>query len=391
MQRNARRTLLLLLVGTVFAMVLAEAGAWLAFRRSVDALAVSESDLFYYFDPAGKRRLIPSRTGYARMWNDDGKAEFVINALGFRGPEISLEKPAGVARVLFLGDSITFGSRTPLEDTFVDVIRRRLEREEAGRYEVINGAVADIGLAEEEEVLREKGIGIAPDLVVLGWYLNDARPPVGFPEETIYRNPVIRWFERSALLRHSYFAGMVYESIRQALISRQVALMERGSVRFGWVERYKAQRWRNSLFAFDQLVDEARFDWGDGWNADSRAEMFERIREMRDFVEDHDARFALIAFPAHPQVETSVESPLVDEPQRALAMFAREEAIPLLDILPALKPRVGEHLFWDQCHYTPHGNQIVGDVILKWLRETGLLQGSDGGSVTARPRNESIE
>src|SRR6185436_18555330 len=42
-------------------------------------------------------------------FHEGNKVEHVTNSAGFRGPEISIAKPENTVRVLFLGDSITFG------------------------------------------------------------------------------------------------------------------------------------------------------------------------------------------------------------------------------------------------------------------------------------------
>jgi len=59
-----------------------------------------------------------------------------INSLGFRGPEVSLG--AARPRVLFIGDSFTYGDGVDEESTLPAHVARRLGR----RAEVLNGGVA---------------------------------------------------------------------------------------------------------------------------------------------------------------------------------------------------------------------------------------------------------
>lgn len=93
----------------------------------------------------------------------------------YRNREISSKtKP----RVLFLGDSITFGDYLPEEETFV----RRVETlsvNGARPLETVNAGIGAIGLQNALSILMEMGIGIDPDVVVIGFYLNDFRPPPG--------------------------------------------------------------------------------------------------------------------------------------------------------------------------------------------------------------------
>ncbi|MBI5241924.1 MAG: SGNH/GDSL hydrolase family protein [Elusimicrobia bacterium] len=373
--RTPRRSqaLLLVLAGTVLALGLGEALCRWSFRKDVAALAFSESDLFYYTDREGFRRNIPNRTGYERLWNDHGRAEFRINSLGFRGPDLRLEKPAGTFRILFLGDSITLGGRLPEDVIWVSRVARAL----GPGYEAANAGASDVGLVEEERTLREAGLKIAPDLVVLGWYLNDGRPPVGFPDEVVFRHPVIRWFNRQAWLRKSHLAAFIYEKTRQTVVRRQLRLMDASNHRFEWAGDYMAGRWAADPAAFESLVRKARFDWGDAWDERSLAGMADRIVGLRDLAAGRGARFAVVMLPVHAQVYTGAASPLTDLPQRRLGERLRQAGIPVLDLLAHLRPHVRTHpsekVFYDQCHYTPDGNGVVADAILRFLRQERLL------------------
>ncbi len=349
------------------------AGEWLAriaFRRNVEALKFSGSDLYYYYDRAGYRRNIPNKIGYERMWNGQGKAEFRMNSLGFRGPEISPVKPAGAFRVLFLGDSITIGGRLPEDVTYVNRVRRALAAE--GRFEVINAGAGDVGLYEEERTLRHEGIGVRPDLVVLCWYLNDARPPIGFPEETIYRNSFIRWFNTHPSVQKSYLAGFLYDTIRKSLVERRLARDHR----FDWIPRYRSGRWVHDLTTFLVMVQEARYDWGDAWNDGSIAWMGRKIVLLRDFAAARGARFAVVMMPLGAQVFNDTGSPLVDKPQQDLSAYLDRNGVPFLDLLPLLRRQAKTAkgpIFYDQCHYTPYGNGVVARDILGFLRRSRLL------------------
>ena len=229
--------------------------------------------------------------------------------------------------------------------------------------EAVNAGASDVGLAEEERTLRENGLAIRPDLVVLGWYLNDARPPVGFPDEVVFKHPVISWFNRQAWLRKSRLAGLIYEKTRQVVVRRQLKLKDARNLRFEWTSDYMAGRWAGDPAAFESLVRKARFDWGDAWDQRSLAWMADRIIMLRDLAASRGARFAVVMLPVHAQVYAGFASPLVDQPQRKLGQRLRAAGIPALDLLSLLRPYArahpGQKVFYDQCHYTPDGNGVV--------------------------------
>jgi lysophospholipase L1-like esterase len=94
------------------------------------------------------------------------------NALGLRGPEAAPLPPAGVQRVLVLGDSFAFGYGVEDEESFP----RRLEarwRAEGRAVEVLNAAVPGYSADHHLVVLRERGFALAPDLVLVALCEND--------------------------------------------------------------------------------------------------------------------------------------------------------------------------------------------------------------------------
>ena len=337
------------------------------FQKNIEELKFSRSDLYYYYDRAGYRHNLPNSVGYERMWNDQGKAEFRINSFGFRGPEIPAEKPAGTTRIFFLGDSITLGGRLPEDEPFVSRVGKALSAVGSTRYEVVNAGVGDVGLYEEEDTLKNQGLKVHPDTVVLCWYLNDARPPIGFPEEVVYDNRLIRWFNDHPIFEKSYLAGFVYDSIRKSLVAKHLYRDHR----FDWTQPYMAGKWATDADEFLNVVHLARYDWGDAWNEKSMKWMEERIRDLKELCEAKGIRFVVVAMPEHAQVYARFKSPVVDQPQDELAAFAEKNGIKLLNLLPLLRLEAKEQLFYDNCHYTPRGNEVVARLILDFLRRSG--------------------
>jgi len=94
------------------------------------------------------------------------------NALGLRGPDAAPRAPAGVERVLVLGDSFAFGYGVEDEEGFP----RRLEarwRAEGRAVEVLNAAVPGYSADHHLVYLRERGFALAPDLLLVALCEND--------------------------------------------------------------------------------------------------------------------------------------------------------------------------------------------------------------------------
>lgn len=97
-----------------------------------------------------------------------------INPLGLRDYEYPLKKRKGTLRILVLGDSITFGEGVWLEETFAKRLEKDLQEFPNKKIEVINAGVCGYNTLEEYLYLRERGIKLDPDIVIIAFYLNDA-------------------------------------------------------------------------------------------------------------------------------------------------------------------------------------------------------------------------
>lgn len=136
------------------------------------------------------------------------EVEYRINALGLRGPETRVGKPAGVRRVVVLGDSIAFGYWVAEQDAFPRQLETLLNAStRAERVEVLGFGVPGYNLEQEIETLRVKALAFAPDVVVVAFCLNDLEGVFSYELGLVQdraerrRSPLGR--ARDVLLEHS--------------------------------------------------------------------------------------------------------------------------------------------------------------------------------------------
>jgi lysophospholipase L1-like esterase len=99
---------------------------------------------------------------------------FTVNDLGMRGRNVARLKPAGVTRVLFVGDSVTFGISVSDSETYPAVVESLLSADRSlDSVEVLNAGVAGYGAYWEKQALFRSGFSSDPDLVVVGYCVND--------------------------------------------------------------------------------------------------------------------------------------------------------------------------------------------------------------------------
>jgi lysophospholipase L1-like esterase len=148
-------TILMLLAGEVAARMF---GAPLIMPRWVESA------------PYGIRKQIGNIRG--EIVTPHYRHKFDTNSKGFRGTrEYAVPKPAKVFRIITLGDSVVDGYGVEDDQTFSALLERKLSAQRP--TEVANLGIAGFSTAEELIQLQNVGLELQPDLVVLGYFVND--------------------------------------------------------------------------------------------------------------------------------------------------------------------------------------------------------------------------
>ena len=123
-----------------------------------------------YTDYRNKRNL-----SERAVWRGAYDYRWTTNSQGFRGTsEYRVPKPAGVTRVLVLGDSFTFGLGVADDETWPALVERRLRSMCASTtLEVVNAGVTAFGTSQQLVLLERDGLALDPDVVVYAFFVND--------------------------------------------------------------------------------------------------------------------------------------------------------------------------------------------------------------------------
>ncbi|MBN1426570.1 SGNH/GDSL hydrolase family protein [Candidatus Fermentibacteria bacterium] len=287
-----------------------------------------------------------------------------INSRGLRGPEPLPRSAGGPARILFLGDSVTFGYAVSEESTFVGRVWEEGRRASPG-WEAMNGGIEDAGIVEERMLLEEIGPELDPSLVVVCFYANDSRPPVGFLQEYLSEDPVDRWARtHPRIVSRSRLASFLHFRYRR-LVTRFHLYRSPIPARFAWVDLWREGAWRQDAAVLDSLISLARFDWGAGWGGDGWALVKRELTAMERWCMRRGVALAVVYTP----VQIEVEGRAVPEPGpgKLLEDLCCTMGLPFLDLLPRLRGTHGCYL--DQCHYSIAGHRVVAGALLPWMRE----------------------
>ena len=177
-------------------------------RRAELLLLAGSVVAFLLFAEVAVRLLRADRaapTGYAPV-NTNRRAMRPQNSHAYRDRERTLAKPAGVHRVVSLGDSFAWGASVEFEDAYPQRLERGLVRRRGEPWEVVSLALPGMNTVDQAAQLEGEGLGYAPDVVLLGYVLNDSEDAQAAEtrraEDWVRdRQTQPRWYERLALFR----------------------------------------------------------------------------------------------------------------------------------------------------------------------------------------------
>lgn len=120
--------------------------------------------------------------------------DIVKDSIGHRDYEYAEAKAPGVYRVIAIGDSFTWGGGVNFDDIWPKRLERYLrdyENVKGVSYEVLNWALPGTATPSQVRNLRRAASRYRPDLVVLGYCLNDAEHEADKKAVTALRNKLM--------------------------------------------------------------------------------------------------------------------------------------------------------------------------------------------------------
>ena len=258
--------------------------------------------------------------------------QVTVNHLGLRGRDMSPTKTPGVVRVLCLGDSYTFGAYVYDSETWPAQLEEVLKERDAGReFEVVNAGISGFTIVDELDFLKEHGLDLQPDVVVLAFVLNDL---ADLTRRVSSREMLKRASEEAA----ASALGPVKARLRQTAIYNGLFMLK---------------AYFRRMSGSDPTIQEVDIRHLLQKEYDARTlELFEQYRRhlvaMKTLLDQRKIPLVLMIFPYWEQVSQGAS----DEAQRRLVAIASESGVTPLDLLPSYRrhdPRGRKffHMPWD--------------------------------------------
>lgn len=118
-------------------------------------------------------------------WRKEGYARSYLHSNGLREAGITEAKPAGVYRIILLGDSQVEGVQVALKDTAGQLLENRLTTELGRPVQVLNFGVSGYSTVQEYLLMKREVFKYSPDMVLMGYDSRDMFENWSAPDSAI--------------------------------------------------------------------------------------------------------------------------------------------------------------------------------------------------------------
>jgi lysophospholipase L1-like esterase len=394
---------LVVLAALVVSLLLAE--AILRLRpppRALRDVLTHHPVLGWTFEPGGQR----PRKGRRHP------VELAFSRLGFRDVEHSREKPAGVRRIVVLGDSFAAGTQVEFEHTFPRRLQRLLETSGDARWEVVSLAVNGYGTAQEWLALEHYGLGYDPDVVLLQFFANDVcNNSVGAARYCAFNNEYRPYYVeegddlrlttaqplRNLLRRHLRSYLLLEHAVRSLRL--ELAAGDRESRNPGWqfdvVKSRQSERIRRELglainpFWMTYAPDDEQIPIiAAGWRITERI-----VESLAGRLGQLGIPLLVLVLPEETAIDEVAWERLVARgrssgvlpelvrtyPEDRLGRLLERLGVPAVMMLPRLVEQRDVALPYWKYHLNPEGHRLTAEALHDALVAEGLATASDAG------------
>ncbi|MBI4180084.1 SGNH/GDSL hydrolase family protein [bacterium] len=355
--------------------------------------------------------------GHARIFVNDLHREVRIerwtNALGFYDNDHTETRPPGVRRILFVGDSFTDGGHVPLDQHFARRVEALVEGERLNQtqWECMAMGAAGWGTAQEIKVYEKLGRAFDPEIVILGFCIDndlaDNHPALA----QISLRPVYRLVD----------GRLVFQPIDTAVVAGTAAMKskQRRHWTTAWLYRTYLYTWKRAVMVqvrarlrewspyvyvkkkLGRWKDKTYRDWNDFsvdpppdqaalWS-ESIDVTIRQLADFRDRLAAENRKLLVYFIPSRIQIYddwlkqaqtyyTNIHPDVIDleRPNRILSERLTAESVETVDLLPAFREharsgRTRLYFKYDG-HFTSEGHAEAARVIHEKLEGLGWVK-----------------
>jgi lysophospholipase L1-like esterase len=256
------------------------------------------------------------------------------NSRGLRERDLPTAKPSGTRRVVFLGDSVTFGAGVRDDEAFPRLLESAVNGSGAGPVETVNTGVVGYNSIQEQARLEQVGLAYQPDVVVLTFVVNDM-------------------LETFSIFDHQYEPT--------GLLAGAKVWLRRQSHLYRFVQNVYWRIGQEARRAREGPTEPLR-------KRDRLEERLATLGEMVRTTRASGARFLLVIYP------DNLGDPVSPGPsgerltmREELERFAAREQVPIVDLSADLgdvrDPRARQYRLREDPHPSPEGHRVIAEAL----------------------------
>ncbi len=299
--------------------------------------------------------------------------EIRINQFGFRDDKMSQTKPENTKRILALGDSFTFGMGVRHENIFTEKLQNFLgQKDQENNYEVVNMGAIGYTLDQELLLLKEKGLSLQPDAVIVNffagndvtefrrheWVLDDNENLVKVIDTKHYVDDENRLRYKGEEEPVSYFANFIYT--RWQILMKKLGFNKEEGPTLTWP-------------AFLEPDDEH----GDPNLPEYWAKVEYTLTEMKRILDEKGIKMIVVAIPMDVQTDKKFwkkysemyfdeEAYELSRPQAKMKQLTDTMGIEYIDLLPFFREADSNVWYYyekEDPHWTNEGHELAAEII----------------------------
>lgn len=264
------------------------------------------------------------------------------NSHGYRDYEYNYSKDDRVYRIVIIGDSVAYGLKVKLEESFGKVLETKLNHlleSEKCEIEVIILALGGYSTSQELIILENEGLDYSPDLIIWSYVLND-------PAHPVYHNA-------NGEMGRYFFKPKVH------IIN---------FVKKKWFDIAEKIKGKNCEKEYHKFLHCVYWD-----------QVESHINKIGQISKKHNIPIIFLIHPVF-QKNKSLDTYTLTSLHRRLDEVASETGLLVLDLLDAYKSGNPDFIeqysktWFDSWHPNAEGHRLIADYIYKNIRETGYIR-----------------
>jgi len=321
------------------------------------------------------------------------KVQVDMNGQGLRDDELE-SRDKYQHRILLLGDSFLMGYGIEKEKRFSEILEQKLQAT-GQQVDVINAGVTSYSPVLEYLYLKERGLGLEPDIVLLLFDMSDVQNDYMYSQRAVYDQEgkiiAVPYQEPATLLLKIYYNLKIIpllESILSFLDSKIPSTGKLGSSHFFDLEYDKYAITREGL----SPQKEQQY-----WNVS-----LTYLQKIKQLCEQHNITFILATYPYGHQVSPQewgtgrhnygFQPGIVysDKPNSILGEFARRQEIFFISLFLEFNESKTHPLFFSyDGHFNNAGHALAAEVLYQKLMQLNIFNLVPERTFPPLPKTES--